>query len=165
MENAEDLLEREYFYIMHLSYNGRERRRLWEFARRDNLIGLSMSDYVTDDWNRVRDTAKDLLPPIWVRQFDMFCNEMKINDIVLVLNGWDSLLGIAKIAKHHYQYDFDLSQGDDSFFDHVREVEWNLEREYDKRLALPQPIRGFNNTLSKIEPRTHRWSILSRLRF
>ena len=152
---------RDYFYIMHLSYDGRERRRLWNFARRENLIGLSYPDIVDNDWVKIREVVKDVLPNIWVRQFDAFCNEMSVGDIVLLLNGWNSLLGIAKITKQRHQYNRDLShRAVDPFFDHIREVHWITSHEYDHRVTLPEPIKGFNNTLSKIETSTKRWAIL-----
>lgn len=164
---VEDLLsekEKDYFYIMHLSYNGRERKRLWNYAKENNLIGLDYPDVVTDDWNKIREAVKGSLPPIWVKQFDMFCNEMKVGDIVLVLSGWDSLLGIAEIIEYRYQYDKNLSQGIvEPFFDHVRQVQWIIKYEYANRLSIPQPIKGFNNTLSRVESHTHRWLILKNL--
>jgi hypothetical protein len=154
--------EKEYFYIMHLSYNGRERERLWNHAKEKNLIGLDYPDVVTDDWIKVREAAKGSLPKIWVRQFDIFCKEMRVGDIVLVLNGWDSLLGIAEITGRRHRYDKKLSDKG-TFFDHVREVQWIRKYEYTDRLTLPQPIKGFNNTLFKVKPYTRRWLILMNL--
>lgn len=153
---------KDYFYIMHLSYNGRERERLWNYARENNLIGLDVPSIVTDNWIKVRESAKKSLPNIWVRQFDIFCNEMKVGDIVVTLNGWGSLLGVAKITESHHRYDKELSDKE-IFFDHVRQVQWIKRREYANRLLIPEPIKGFNNTLSKVMPHTRRWSILTNL--
>jgi len=154
------------FYIMHLSY-GRakgERERLWNYAKENNVIGLDYPDVVRDDWVRVRESVKRLLPKIWIRQFDMFCSEMHVSDIVVALNGWDSFLGIAKITEPRHKFDIKLSGTEATgFFDHIRQVEWIRKREYANRLTLPQPIQGFNNTLSKVTPNSQRWSILTDL--
>ena len=161
----EDLLSEKglnYFYIMHLSYNGDERERLWNYAKENNCIGLDYPDVVIDDWNEIPEADKELLQlsPIWVKQFDRFCNEMTVGDSVLVLSGWDSLLGIAEI-KNRYRYDKNLSRKRD-FFDHVRPVRWIIKYEYDDRFTLPSRI-VFNNTLSRVGPNSPRWSILTNL--
>ena len=156
--------EKNFFYIMHLSYGGPkgERERLWNYAKDHNIIGLDYPDIVRDDWVKVRESVKRLLPKIWIRQFDIFCHEMQVGDIVVALNGWDSLLGIAEIAKPMYKFDRKLSGSETSgFFDHIRQVDWTKKREYANRLTLPQPIRGFNNTLSKVTPNSQRWSIFA----
>lgn len=146
---------------MHLSYEGRERERLWNYAQENNLIGLSHPRFVTEDWNKIGEDDKRSLSPIWIKQFDMFCNEINIGDIVLVLSGWDSLLGIAEVTESCYHYDRTLSEDTpESFFDHIRRVQWHRTRTYTNRLQLPQPVRGFLNTLFKVEPETQRWLIL-----
>lgn len=154
--------QKEYFYIMHLSYNGRERKRLWNYAKENNLIGLDVPSIVTDNWVNIRDSVKEQLPNIWVRQFDIFCNEMKVGDIVLILNGWDFLLGIAEITENHHRYDRKLSEKE-FFFDHIRQVNWIKKYEYANRQPIPELIKGFNNTLSKVIPNTRRWSILTNM--
>jgi hypothetical protein len=151
----------DYFYIMHLSYNGRERKRLWNYAERREIIGLDHHD-VNRDWNNVRESVE--ISRIWRKQFEMFCNEMKVGDLVLVLNGWNSLLGVAEVIEHRYQYDKNLSSGTvERFFDHFRKVRWRIIYGYANLRRLPQPIEGFNNTLFKVKPNTNRWSILINL--
>jgi hypothetical protein len=161
---VKDLLSekgKDYVYIMHLSYEGRERERLWNYAERREIIGLDHRD-VNDDWNNVRESVE--ISRIWRKQFDMFCNEMKVGDLVLVLNGWDSLLGIAEVIEHRHQYDENLSSGiAERFFNHIRKVRWIRDYEYANRLRLSQPIEGFNNTLSQVKPNTQRWSTLINL--
>lgn len=153
---------RNYFYIMHLSYNGDERERLWKYARKNNLIGLDVPNVVTDDWDKVRNIAKGRLPPIWVKQFDTFCYEMKKGDVVVVLEGWHCILGIAMIDEELYLYMKELSKGEEpTFFDHVRHVQWVVKYEYGKQPKLPSPIKGFNNTLYNVKPGTRRWSALA----
>jgi hypothetical protein len=165
--NITDLVstrKKDYFYIMHLSYNGDERERLWDYAREHDLIGLDLPDDVTDDWIRVREKVKGSIPSIWVRQFDIFCNEMTVGDIVLILSGWDSLLGIAEITECNHRYDRSLSGRElTGFFDHIRRVRWIREYEYAHRIPLSQPIQGFNNTLSTVRPSSQRWSNLTGL--
>jgi hypothetical protein len=72
------------------------------------------------------------------------------------LDGWDSLLGVAEIINDKYRYKKELS-AKHIFFDHVRDVDWIVELEYDKSLQLPRRLHGFNNALSKVESRTGRW--------
>lgn len=122
---------KDYFYIMHLAYGpGREkeRERLWNYAKQNKLIGLDLPRTVMKNWNEMSDSAKLSLRserPIWGKQFDTFCNEMKMNDLVLVLNGWDSLLGSAEISEARHQYDKSLSEASHGpFFDHIRRVKW-----------------------------------------
>jgi hypothetical protein len=155
---------KDYFYIMHLSYNGSRRKELWEYASKENLIGLDAPRIVRENWidARKKESVRRQLGAIWIRQFDTFCFEMGVGDIVLVLSGWDSLLGIAEIVKREHKYDKELSASE-RFFDHVRHVKWVKKYEYDKRQMLPEPLVGFNNTLSKITPHSPRWLILTNL--
>ena len=153
---------KDYFYIMHLSYNGSKRRELWNYAKENNIIGLDASRIVRDDWTKVRHSAKRLLPDIWVRQFDTFCSEMRRGDIVLALKGWDSLLGVAEITQRHHIYNRQLS-ATEKFFDHIRQVKWIRKYEYDYRQILSKPLEGFNNTLSIVTRSSPRWSILTNL--
>jgi len=146
-----------------MTYDGQNGENLWNFAKNNKLIGLDNPDIVTSNWNHYRSKFKGLLSGIWVNQFEMFCNEMEEDDIVVVLKGWYSLLGIAKITKKEYRYDKKLSGKDGVFFDHVREVEWKRKYNYDHPLILPKPLQGFNNTLSRVEMNTKRWPILMNL--
>lgn len=150
--------KKDYFYIMHLSYNGRKKKELWNYAKEENLVGLDYPSVVKDDWNKNAVKYKGCLSNIWVKQFSMFCEEMKKDDIVLVLDGWHFILGIAKVIGD-YEYRGELFG---IFFDHIRPVQWEKNRvyEYEKRPKTPSPIKGFNNTLCKVEPGTSRWSKL-----
>jgi len=151
-----------YFYIMHLSYNGDKREELWNYAKGKNLIGLDAPGIVTKDWIKVRESAKRSLGRTWTRQFDILCTEMLAGDLVLVLNGWDSLLGIAEIVGNRHNYDRKLSDTH-TFFNHIRQVKWVKKHEYANRQTLPEPLQGFNNTLSKVTPSSPRWSLLTDL--
>ena len=117
--------KKDYFYIMHLSYNGAERERLWNYAKDNNVIGLDAPRYVKGSWLDVRETAKKSLESGWIRQFDVFCDVDKRgihrHDIVMVLNGMKSVLGIAKVAEAFHIYDKRLS-ANEMFFDHIRKV-------------------------------------------
>jgi len=150
--------EKEYFYIMHLSYEGDDRERLWKYGKDKEIIGLS-HNWVDGDWVKVRGSVKNSLSNTWIRQFDTFCNEMNEGDVVLVLKGWDSLLGVAEIKKQKYEYKKRLKG---VFFDHIRDVTWTREYEFDTR-PIPKPVKGFNNTLSKVTPSSKWWPILADL--
>lgn len=152
-----------YFYIMHLSYDGQNRESLWNYAKENNVIGLDYPDVVREEWNRVRQSVKDRLPRIWVKQFDMFCHEIRSGDIVVILEGWHSLLGIAEVLRG-YRYRRGLSE-DETFFDHVRQVRWLKKYDYGQHPRLPYPINGFRNTLYKVNSGTRRWLNLSTIEF
>lgn len=159
----EDLLSEtglNYFYIMHLSYNGDEKERLWNYAKEKNLIGLDYPRVVKGRWDSERDKVMEKLPPTWIKQFDMFCNEMKKEDIVVVLDGWHHILGVAKIDDEDYDFNECLTR---VFFNHTRKVQWIVKYDYECREAAPSPIVGFNNTLYKVKSGTNRWSILTNL--
>ena len=149
---------KDYFYIMHLSYDGEERERLWNFAKNNNVIGLSHR-YVNDDWTRVRKTTGNLIGRMWVRQFDTFCGMQK-GDVVMVLNGMDSVLGVAIVTGSSYKFDDDF---DDVFFDHTRSVEWKIKFEYEHRKELPRLLYGFSHTLSRVSKTSPRWPMLTNL--
>jgi len=150
---------KEYFYIMHLSYEGSEREELWNYGKKNNVIGLSKS-IVNNDWVKVGGSVKNSLSNTWIRQFDTFCNEMNAGDVVLVLKGWDSLLGVAEIKERRHKYSKKLKGRKGPFFDHIRDVTWIKEHEFDARRRLPKPVKGFNNTLSKVTPNSKWWPIL-----
>jgi len=78
---------------------------------------------------------------------------MKPNDLVIIANGWDSLLGIGriKLSKLPYEYRRELRG---IFFDHVRNVIWDSAQEYDNRIRLPTPLAGFDRTLLRIKANT-----------
>lgn len=151
-----------YFYIMHLSYNSKNKEKLWNFAKENSLIGLDVPGIVYDDWLKIRNSVMRMLSKTWIRQFDTFCSEMQVGDIVIVLNGWDSVLGIAEIIKNRHGYNRKFS-AKQIFFDHIRKVKWLKTYEYDARQKLPTQLKGFNNTLSKITPKSTRWELLTQL--
>jgi hypothetical protein len=88
---------------------------------------------------------------------------MKKGDLVVVMNGWDSLLGIGKVSQCQYEYRKELSATPPIFFDHVRQVKWELAQNYNRRILLPVRLTGFNNTLRRIDINTRFWTILSDL--
>ena len=145
---------------MHLSYEGCEQERFWSFAQKNSLIGLS-HPFVTEDWTSNRDFNKKALSFTWVKQFDMFYKEMTTGDIVLILKGDDSLLGVAEIAEPAHMFDCSLAGTECvPFFEHARKVKWLKTCPYDEPQELPLPVKGFVNVLSKVEPETERWQIL-----
>jgi len=153
-----------FFYLMHLSYGTwteEDRREHWNYARDHSLIGLDLPKEVPKDWNEMSDSEKQTLRsqrPNWFHQFEMFCNEMRVNDLVVVANGWDSLLGIGKVNQSKYEYRKELRG---IFFDHVRSVRWDRAQDYDERIQLSSRLDGFDRTLLRVKANTRYWEILS----
>jgi len=157
---------RNFFWLMHLSYGTmtqEDRREHWIYARDHSLIGLDLPDDVPIDWNEMTDVRKQALRdrrPNWYDHFEWFCNEMEPNDLVIIANAWDSLLGLGKIKLSQPPYEYhDELRG--IFFDHTRKVKWDVAREYDDRIRLSTPLMGFDRTLLKVEANTTFWNILS----
>ncbi|MEM2506001.1 MAG: hypothetical protein QXF61_03020 [Nitrososphaeria archaeon] len=151
-----------HFYIVHLSYNGKNREKLWNFAKENSLIGLDLPGIVYDDWLKIRNSVARRVSKTWIRQFDTFCTEMQVGDVVIVLNGWDSVLGVAEITRDRHEYNRIFSDKQ-IFFDHIRKVKWLKTNEYNARQKLPTQLKGFNNTLSKVTPKSKRWELLTNL--
>ena len=158
MYNAgSDLLKQEnkdYFYIMHMSWEGRYREERWKYARKYNIIGLQHNK-IEKNWVIANSNIKKSISKIWQRQFDYFCN-MKAGDIVVIMCGFFSILGVAQIGQKKVQYKRKLTP---TFFDHVREVEWVKKYKFDMRRPLKKPIR-FTNTLALIDETSKRWKSL-----
>ena len=152
----------DYFYIMHLSYNGNNKSNLWNYAYENNLIGLDVPRMVKDNWLRARQTAKKALGKGWTNQFDTFCNRMKKNDVVMIFNGMSSISGIAEIKKANHEYDRTLSQRE-VFFDHIRDVVWIRKCDFESPMKLRSPLYGFSNTLTIVAQTSPRWPILTNI--
>jgi predicted Mrr-cat superfamily restriction endonuclease len=149
------------FYLMHLSYGGdkKDQQRLWNYALENNLIGLDSPKLIKANWTTLSEEEKSVVSSTWKRQFNIFCFDMKSGDYVVVLNGVSHLLGIGKVSAPH-KFNYSLSH---NFFNHTRKVGWKLKYDYEKRLLLPQPLKGFNNTLSKVTKDSSRWSLLEKV--
>jgi len=160
--------KKDYFYIMHLSYDGADRKHLWECAKENNIIGLNHCGIIEHDWRRKRESLKkkNCISEIWARQLDMFHgmdkDEMGKDDIVVVLDGWSCVLGIAEnLGGCNYDKNRSNCNGySGGFFGYTRKVEWRKSYEWDKRRSLKNPVRGFNNTLSKVDKSKKWWTSL-----
>jgi len=150
-------LNRNHFYIMHLSYEGNERERLWNYARRNHLIGLSNSR-VPNYWPSVEDQVRDQLDGVWIHQFDLFCKDMELGDIVLMLDGCSRLLGVAKVIENAARYSRRFSR---AFFNHVRYVDWIITYDFDNAAILPYSLNKFTNTLSRVDEEKRYWKELT----
>jgi len=154
------------FYIMHLSYNGSDKERLWNYARDNKLIGLDVPGIVRGNWLDVRESAKKSLKRGWVRQFDTFCDARQKgihkDDFVMIIKGMESALGIAQVIDSTLIYDKKLS-ADRVFFDHVRRVKWHHKYEYANPLVFPKLLLGFSHTLSRVSQDSPRWLMLTNL--
>ena len=98
---------------MHLTDNGEKGPKLWDYARKHKLIGLDRSD-MNHNWNDFTDAEKKAyywnISITWHRQFQAFCNKMEKDDVVVVLEGQHSVLGVGRVEKgeretHRYQPD------------------------------------------------------------
>jgi hypothetical protein len=152
-------LGKNHFYIMHLSYAGEDKERLWVYGQENDLIGLD-HELVTDYWLRIKDRVKYQLDGVWVHQFNLFCEDMQVGDIVLVLDGCEYLLGIAEIKENVARYRRNLLG---VFFDHVRFIHWILAYDYDKSAPLPHALDKFTNTLRRVDPGKRYWDDLAPL--
>jgi len=152
-------LNKDHFYIMHLSYAGAEKERLWTYGKENELIGLD-HNLVKDYWPKIKDRVGNQLDPVWVNQFNLFCEDMQIGDIVLVLDGCEYLLGIAEIRENVAKYKKNLFG---VFFDHVRLVDWILAYDFQKSIPLPHPLDRFTNTLRRVDMHKRYWAELAPL--
>jgi hypothetical protein len=167
MRLKELLGDKRHFYIMHLSYGegtNEDIREHWEFGRASNLIGLDRKD-VNHDWNDFSDSEKKSFGsanPNWYRQFEVFCNEMTKGDIVVIMAGLDSILGVGEISRNDYYY-CPLFKTERTFFDHVRNVLWKKTWDYDDSKGSPKltkPLMIFKDTLRKVTQKSKFWDIL-----
>lgn len=152
-----------YFYLMHLSYGYdlEERERLWNYAVKENLIGLDLPDKVKEDWNTLTEKKQKVAERVWIQQFNIFCNDMSIGDYVVVPNGQLYLLGIGTISEKKYWFDKNLSGIEENgFFDHLRKVKWITTHDY-KGVLLPEQLSGFDRTLLKVTSQSRYWEILT----
>jgi len=156
---------RSHFYVMHLSYGTEtddDRRKHWEFGRDSNLIGLDRND-VNHDWNDQTEAEKKAfgsVNPNWYRQFETFCNRMTKGDLVVIMAGLDSILGVCEISRNDYYYCPKFKR-DRTFFDHVRNVRWEKDWDYDEhRPILAEPLMIFKDTLRRVTPDSPFWEIL-----
>jgi len=156
-----------YCYLMHLNYGtgtDEDRQTIWEFGKNNKIIGLDVLD-VNQDWNTKTKKEKEdfrLEAPNWFDHFEKFCNNMTKNDTVIIMAGHNFFLGLGRITKKDYNYNPSL-KNDRKFFDHTRKVEWEIALEYNNRVKLRKPLKGFNRTLLRITPNHKYWRILESL--
>lgn len=170
-----DLLSSEHkdhFFLMHLSDNGKDRERLWKHAKDNSVIGLDSVTEVPRPYWEMSDSEKQSLRlrhPILFNEFEMFCNEMPYEKdaLVVVMNGWDSILGIGRIKLSRCDYKKEWSEREGSekpiFFDHVMSIKWEPKytHSYNQRQVLETPLKGFNRILLKVKRNTKFWIALS----
>jgi HKD family nuclease len=163
-----DELNKDYFFMMHLSYRGKEKERLWKFAVQNEVIGLQRK-FVNENWAKIREKVLGHIDGTWIYQFDRFCTcgpkkeeGMNFGDIVVILDGQYYLLGIAQVTGDH-EYKGELKK---KFFDHVRPVAWKYLLNYEDRLPIDQ-IEGFSKTLKRVERERDAsiWQILTSVKY
>jgi hypothetical protein len=151
---------RDRFFIMHLSYNGKNKTKLWNYAVENELIGLDVPGIVPDNLSIIRRKVTNELGKGWTRQFNCFCDIMRKGDFVMVFDGMSAILGVAKNKTANHRYDRSLSQNK-QFFDHIRDVEWIRKSEFIRPIRLKKPLYGFSNTLTRVPSGSPRWPILT----
>ena len=159
-----------YFYLMHLSYgqDKKQRKRLWELAIKEKMIGLDIRDSVTKNWVNLSNEEQKSVGQHWEKQFRLFCEQMHRGDYVVVLNGTFSLLGIGRITKSNYRYDRYLSDTENRnrFFDHYREdIDWLIKYAWDGQ-PLSEKLTFDGALVFIVTPKTRssRWRVLTALR-
>jgi hypothetical protein len=147
---------KEHFYLMHLSWEGKDRQRLWDIAARKKLIGLDRYHPIDVNrrWEEFSERRKKQLTWKWHLQFELFA-KMENDDCVVVMAGKKDMLGIA-LAKHPYMFKPEFSE----FFRHVRRVEWLLNYDWQDRICFP--LRAFPNTISYVDESSRYWQIVDR---
>ncbi len=144
---------------MHLSYGDKSsRRKCWDFACKHNLVGLAdPEDRVNEDWFEFKrkhgeDENKKLIGDARFQQLKLFCEDMKVEDIVVIMAGEDRLLGIGLVGDYWYEPRYHSKRGGE-FFSHVREVKcWIRRMEYDEAISFHIPEGyAFKRTIRKIE--------------
>ena len=142
---------------MHLSYGGEYRERLWRYAYENNLIGLDYEG-VDEEWVKIPESKREKLIQTrdWHRQFQLFCENMKVGDCVLVTAGMSPsyLLGVGLVASPYF---FDKKL--DEFFRHLREVRWLVKYKWEDR----RPFKAyFRKTLLRIDSNSRLWNLTDR---
>jgi hypothetical protein len=148
---------RNYFYLMHLSYGGEDRAELWDYAYRNNLIGLDYEG-VDEDWLTIPESNRNKIVPTrdWYRQFKLFCEDMRVGDCVLVTAGMvpSYLLGVGLVDSPYF---FDEKYRE-KFFGHVRYVRWILKYRYDDKVRINA---YFRKTLLRIDSKCKLWNLIN----
>jgi len=153
-----------HFYLMHLSYEGEERERLWSYAitPSNEMIGLDLPNEVIMDWEDIPIIDKQRFHkrrPVWYNQFETFCKLMNDGDIVVIMSGWNPILGIGRIIVENQTRPYDYRKElIGIFFDHVRKVKWEYKG---NPIFLKTSLTGFNNTLLDIKPSSSLWEKIS----
>ncbi|VVB51548.1 Uncharacterised protein [uncultured archaeon] len=156
-----NLKGKDYFYIMHLSYGRNYKRELlWNYAKENKIIGLDLPNIVNGDWNKEKESARERgISGIWEKQFDIWYNDMGKGDIVMILAGWKSILGVAEIDDNYPEYNQEFSVKE-KFFEHIRRVNWIKKYDFDE---VPCQVKGFYNTLRKVERGSKWWTSLANI--
>lgn len=157
-----DKKRKNHFYIMHLSYNGAQRERLWNYSKAHNIIGISHRKIFKYDWVKAP-KARNFISGLWAKQLDTFCFEIENDDIVVIMDGWNSVLGIAEdLGDYKYRPElarFHPYNGD--FFCYTRQVgNWVKRYNYGDGYQLKSQLIGFNNTISKLDDGGKWWTSL-----
>lgn len=147
-----DRVQRDYFYLMYLHWGSQHSRSkdLWEFARRNCVVGLDHPQ-VDRPWRNVPESIRRKLNRTWKSHFKAFSSLHK-GDLVLVPGSQTALLGLGLI-KGDEQYKPDL---DGIFFRNIRSIDWLVAYEWEKQRPLPK-LWGFDKTIQYVGKKSQAW--------
>lgn len=125
---------RDHFWVMHLTYDGDNGEVLWEYAKQRGKIGLDLWAF-NMSWNDQTPDEKLVFyhnSRMWYNQFEALCNKMEKDDIIVIIQGQKSILGVGRTTKGKGEYDYSPElKTKEIFFDHTRDVSWDMTWNYD----------------------------------
>lgn len=141
-----------------MSKDGKEKKKLWTYARENNVIGLRDSDGIILEkrWDKVSDEERMSVTKFWRGQYNRFYYEMDIGDIVLVMDGEKKLYGVAEVRGRPRLIKNDKI--DEEFYPHIRNVKWLIAYDEPIDFRLPKGTK-FRGTLLKITPQDKPWKL------
>ena len=156
-----DQIRKSHFYLMYLRYGNdhseSSHRDLWEFSRRNDVIGLS-HHLVKTHWRDVSTQVRREIGRTWTSHFQTFSG-LRQGDLVFVPDGQTKLLGIGLVKDDSYDYKPDLR----GFFRHVRSVDWLVGYPWKDRPEIPR-LWGFDKTIQYVDNRSRVWPDIIRYR-
>jgi len=152
---------RNYFDLMHLSYNNESSREpLWRYAYDKNRIGLDWGGMNKNWFDIPKRKREKALNWFWYRQFELFCENMIDGDCVLVIEGLSHLLGVGLVGEPYAPEDVqETTKYPEGFFWHVRPIRWLIKYKYKDR--VPFKVPKFTNTLAYVNDTCRRWAVVN----
>jgi hypothetical protein len=135
MKFKDYLRGRDHFWAMHLTYDGYDGEKLWQYAQQFGIIGLDLWDF-NRSWNDQTKAEKlhfyHTVSSIWYSQFEAICNKMEKDDVVVIFQGQSAILGVGRTTRGRGEYGYSPElKTKEFFFDHTRDVIWDRIWNYD----------------------------------